>query len=104
METSGEWWGADRPRVRSPARGGFIAGERRRAGMLSRRTWVTSAAVGVASTIGRPVRRREDARILSGRSEFLDDVRLEGTLHVAFVRSPHASARITGIRRGPAAP
>jgi carbon-monoxide dehydrogenase large subunit len=50
------------------------------------------------ASIGRPVRRREDARILSGRSEFLDDVRLDGMLHMAFVRSPHAHARVLGVR------
>ncbi len=47
-----------------------------------------------------PVRRREDARILSGHSEFLDDVRVDGMAHMAFVRSPHAHARILGIRAG----
>ena len=46
----------------------------------------------------RPVRRREDARILSGRSCFLDDVPLEGAAHMAFVRSPHAHARVVAIR------
>ena len=59
---------------------------------------LTSPAVGAASTIGRPVRRREDARILSGRSRFLDDIELPGTLHMAFVRSPHAHARVLEVR------
>ena len=54
--------------------------------------------MGAAGSIGRPVRRREDERILSGRSEFLDDIRLDGTLHMAFVRSPHAHARVRGVR------
>jgi carbon-monoxide dehydrogenase large subunit len=54
--------------------------------------------VATEASIGRPVRRREDARILSGRSEFLDDIRLEGMLHMAFVRSPHARARVLGVR------
>ena len=47
--------------------------------------------------VGRPLPRTEDARVLSGRSRFLDDIDPEGALHVAFVRSPHAHARITGI-------
>jgi carbon-monoxide dehydrogenase large subunit len=47
--------------------------------------------------IGRPLPRREDARILSGASRFLDDIDPEGALHVAFVRSPHAHARVLGI-------
>jgi carbon-monoxide dehydrogenase large subunit len=54
--------------------------------------------VGAAGSIGRPVRRREDERILSGRSEFLDDIRLEGMAHLAFVRSPHAHARVRSVR------
>jgi carbon-monoxide dehydrogenase large subunit len=53
--------------------------------------------VGAAGSIGRPVRRREDERILSGRSEFLDDIRLDGMLHMAFVRSPHARARVRSV-------
>jgi carbon-monoxide dehydrogenase large subunit len=54
--------------------------------------------VGAAGSIGRPVRRREDGRILSGRSKFLDDIRLDGMAHMAFVRSPHAHARVLGVR------
>ena len=54
--------------------------------------------MGSNGSIGRPVRRREDARILSGRSEFLDDIRLDGMLHMAVVRSPHAHARVLGVR------
>ena len=41
-----------------------------------------------SSTLGQPVRRREDARLLAGRGVFLDDIRLPDTLHMAFVRSP----------------
>ena len=54
--------------------------------------------MGSNGSIGRPVRRREDARILSGRSEFLDDIRLDGMAHMAVVRSPHAHARVLGVR------
>jgi carbon-monoxide dehydrogenase large subunit len=54
--------------------------------------------VASEASIGRPVRRREDARILSGRSEFVDDIRLDGMAHMAFVRSPHAHARVLGVR------
>lgn len=49
--------------------------------------------MGVASTLGQPVRRREDARLLAGQGRFLDDVPMRGALHMAFVRSPHAYAR-----------
>jgi aerobic carbon-monoxide dehydrogenase large subunit len=47
--------------------------------------------------VGRPVRRREDERILRGRTRYLDDIDPPGAAHVAFVRSPFAHARIAGI-------
>ncbi|HET9044029.1 MAG TPA: xanthine dehydrogenase family protein molybdopterin-binding subunit [Burkholderiales bacterium] len=46
---------------------------------------------------GASVKRNEDARLLSGRAQFVDDVKLPGILHAAFVRSPHAHARIVSI-------
>lgn len=50
-----------------------------------------------ARSIGTRVLRSEDPRLLSGRGQFLADVTLPGELHAAFVRSPVAHARITGI-------
>ena len=47
--------------------------------------------------IGERVRRNEDARLLTGRALFVDDVRLEGMLHVALLRSQHAHARLLGV-------
>jgi aerobic carbon-monoxide dehydrogenase large subunit len=47
--------------------------------------------------VGRPVRRREDERILRGRTRYLDDIDPPGAAHVAFLRSPFAHARIAGI-------
>src|SRR5947207_5157849 len=47
--------------------------------------------------VGSHVRRIEDPKFLRGRATYVDDVRLPGTLHVAFVRSPHAHARILRI-------
>ncbi|MCC6887646.1 MAG: xanthine dehydrogenase family protein molybdopterin-binding subunit [Hyphomicrobiales bacterium] len=41
--------------------------------------------------------RLEDLALLTGRAQFVDDIRLPNTLHAAFVRSPHAHARITNI-------
>jgi len=56
------------------------------------------------------VPRNEDARLLTGRARFVDDVQLPGMLHVAFVRSEHAHARLIEVdasaarqRRGVAA-
>jgi carbon-monoxide dehydrogenase large subunit len=48
--------------------------------------------------VGRSVPRLEDPELLSGRTRYLDDVQLPGTLEVAFVRSPYAHARLVGIR------
>jgi carbon-monoxide dehydrogenase large subunit len=47
--------------------------------------------------VGRPLPRAEDVRFLTGRARYLPDLEAEGALHVAFVRSPHAHARIVGI-------
>jgi carbon-monoxide dehydrogenase large subunit len=48
-------------------------------------------------TIGTSIQRVEDARILTGRGRYVDDVTLPGMLHAAFVRSPHAHARIKSL-------
>jgi len=47
--------------------------------------------------IGARARRNEDARLLTGRALFVDDVDRPGMLHAAFLRSPHAHARIRSI-------
>ena len=47
--------------------------------------------------IGQRRSRVEDARLLTGAGGFVDDVELSGMLHAAFVRSPHAHARVLGI-------
>jgi carbon-monoxide dehydrogenase large subunit len=46
---------------------------------------------------GRSVRRVEDDALLRGEGRFADDVTVAGALHVAFLRSPHAHARIVSI-------
>jgi len=46
---------------------------------------------------GARVRRREDARLVTGRGRYVADVALPGLLHVAVHRSPHAHARIVRI-------
>jgi carbon-monoxide dehydrogenase large subunit len=48
--------------------------------------------------IGQPLPRREDERILLGQTTYLDDIELPGLVHAAFVRSPHAHARVTAVR------
>ncbi len=46
---------------------------------------------------GAPVKRLEDRALTTGRGRYVDDIRLPGTLHACFVRSPHAHARIKSI-------
>jgi aerobic carbon-monoxide dehydrogenase large subunit len=48
-------------------------------------------------SFGAPVTRNEDARLLSGRALFVDDVELPGMLYAAFLRSNVAHARINSI-------
>lgn len=50
--------------------------------------------------IGQSVRRVEDARFLTGRATFVDDVNLPGQLYAYVVRSPHAHAVIERIDTG----
>ncbi len=47
--------------------------------------------------IGVPVRRKEDVRFLTGRGQYVDDLKFPGMLHAAILRSPHAHARIAAI-------
>src|SRR3990172_7324511 len=47
--------------------------------------------------IGKRVKRNEDPRLLTGQALFVDDVHLPDMLHVAFLRSPYAHARIKDI-------
>ncbi|MDB5404240.1 MAG: xanthine dehydrogenase [Rhodopila sp.] len=47
--------------------------------------------------IGRRMPRREDRRFLTGQGRYLDDIVFPNALHVRFVRSPHAHARLRGI-------
>ena len=50
-----------------------------------------------AKWFGASVLRKEDPAFLSGTGRFVDDIKLAGTLHAAFVRSPYGHAKITGI-------
>ena len=47
--------------------------------------------------VGQRVKRTEDPRLIKGLAHYVDDIRLLDTLHVAFVRSVYAHAKITGI-------
>ncbi len=58
------------------------------------------------SWIGRPLRRREDAPLVTGRGRFVDDFQPARLAHLALVRSPHAHARVMAVdaRRARRAP
>lgn len=47
--------------------------------------------------IGKPRLRKEDARLLTGRTRWTDNITLPGMVHVAMLRSPFAHATITAI-------
>ncbi len=49
------------------------------------------------SILGNPVKRKEDAGILNGTTEYFDDLKIDGMLHIAFVRSTVAHANLGAI-------
>jgi len=57
----------------------------------------TSPAPAGGDYIGRSVVRPQTARLVAGRGTYTDDVAVPRLLHAAFVRSPHAHARIAAI-------
>ena len=46
---------------------------------------------------GKSIKRREDPRFITGQGKYVDDLKLAGMTYAAFVRSPHAHARIKAI-------
>ena len=60
------------------------------------------ASPGMTGYIGKDVARLEDHRFLTGRGMFIADVRLQGMVDVAFVRSAQAHGTIAGIDTGAA--
>src|SRR5256714_2096117 len=51
----------------------------------------------MARYVGQRVKRTEDPRLIKGLAHYVDDIRLPDTLHVAFVRSIYAHARVGGV-------
>ncbi|MCZ8153364.1 MAG: hypothetical protein O9292_13370, partial [Rhodobacteraceae bacterium] len=47
--------------------------------------------------IGKAEPRADAARLLAGRGRFVDDIQLPRMVHAAFLRSPHAHARIVSL-------
>ena len=58
---------------------------------------MTIAAETSTKLFGTPVKRVEDARMMTGAATYLDDLKLPGMVHVAILRSPYAHARIRSI-------
>ncbi|HWF79231.1 MAG TPA: xanthine dehydrogenase family protein molybdopterin-binding subunit [Streptosporangiaceae bacterium] len=50
-----------------------------------------------AAELGRARRRKEDARLVTGQTNWTDNITMPGMLHMAFVRSPYAHAKITSV-------
>jgi len=57
----------------------------------------TEAPQTPAPELGKARLRKEDARLLTGQTNWTDNIILPGLLHMAFLRSPHAHARITSV-------
>jgi len=53
--------------------------------------------------LNKAVPRTEDYRLLTGYGRYVDDIEIAGALHVCFVRSPHAHARIVSVDTADAA-
>src|SRR5579863_5494668 len=50
-----------------------------------------------AAEVGKARTRKEDARLITGQTNWTDNIVLPGMVHVSFLRSPHAHARITSV-------
>ncbi|MBI4466365.1 MAG: xanthine dehydrogenase family protein molybdopterin-binding subunit [Acidobacteria bacterium] len=55
-----------------------------------------------AKWVGRPMKRKEDPRLIQGLGHYVDDLSLPGQLYAAILRSPHAHARLRKIDRSAA--
>jgi carbon-monoxide dehydrogenase large subunit len=47
--------------------------------------------------VGKKLLRKEDVRFLTGHGKYIDDIQITNCWHAAFIRSPHAHAKINGI-------
>ena len=51
-----------------------------------------------ANLVGKKLKRKEDPRLIQGISHYTDDLKMDGMVYCALVRSPHAHAEIKAIR------
>jgi carbon-monoxide dehydrogenase large subunit len=56
-----------------------------------------TAVDATAAEVGKARARKEDARLITGQTNWTDNITLPGLVHVAFVRSPYAHARIVSV-------
>ena len=54
-------------------------------------------AIAAERYTGASIKRSEDPRILTGAGRYVDDIKLPGMLHAAFVRSPMAHGRVLSV-------
>ena len=58
---------------------------------------MTSTSTAVSPEIGKARARKEDARLVTGQTNWTDNIQLPGLVQVAYLRSPMAHARITSV-------
>src|SRR5205085_10293210 len=75
----------------------YRQGDQSRRGSDAGRKMMSDGGIGVA------VRRKEDARFLTGRGTYTDDINRPGQLHAYILRSPHAHAKLKRVDTAAAA-
>jgi aerobic carbon-monoxide dehydrogenase large subunit len=58
---------------------------------------VTATIDAPAAELGKARLRKEDAKLITGQTNWTDNIKLPGMLQLAFVRSPYAHAKITRV-------
>src|SRR5258707_5033439 len=53
--------------------------------------------MGITALVGRPIKRREDPRLITGQATYVDDIKLPGMLSMAVLRSEFGHARLNSI-------
>jgi carbon-monoxide dehydrogenase large subunit len=63
---------------------------------------MTATIDAPAAEVGRPRLRKEDARLVTGRTTWTENINLPGMVHLAILRSPYAHARLASVNTAPA--
>jgi xanthine dehydrogenase molybdopterin-binding subunit B len=72
-------------------------GKKKASRAAAHRSAANGTKAAAAHWVGQPIRRKEESRLVSGRGIFVDDERMPGMLHIRFVRSSYAHAKITRV-------